>query len=149
MTPNALASELLAILATIDPVSQGAGAVSTGWLNAGKFAEILAIIDAGVMTATGTIDAKFQQASDSGGTGVKDVTAKAITQLLAAGGNNRQAVINLRPEQLDVNNGFNWVRLTVTVTTAASLISAMVLGVWPRSGTASDANQAGVAQIVP
>lgn len=148
MFPNSLASENLAILATIDAASQGAGTVTTGWVPAAKFAEIMALIDVGVMTATGTVDAKLQQATDNAGTGVKDVAGKAITQLLAAGGNNRQAIINLRPEQLDVNNSFAFVRLSITVATAASLLSALVLGVHARQGTAADSNQAGVVQTV-
>lgn len=149
MTPNSRVSENLAVLATIDPVSQGAGTVSTGYVDASKFAQLLALIDVGAMTATSTVDAKFQQATDNTGTGVKDVTGKAITQLLAAGGNNRQVQIDLRDEQLDVTNGFRFVRLTVTVAAAASLLSAVVFGAWARQGTAADSNQAGVVQIVP
>ena len=36
--------------------------------------------------------------------------------------------INLRDDELDVTNGFSYVRLSLTVGTAASLISAMLLG---------------------
>jgi hypothetical protein len=61
---------------------------------------------------------------------------------------NKQVMINLRPEQLDVTNGFRWVRLSVTVGTAASLINALLLGVHPRNGLASESNQAGVKQLV-
>lgn len=148
MFPNSLASENLAVLATLDPISQAAATVTTGWVDASKFAEILAVIQTGVMGASGTLDAKLQQATDGTGTGAKDVTGKAITQIVKASGDNKQAMINLRPEQLDVNGGFRFVRLSITVGTAASLINALLLGVWPRQGTAADSNQAGVVQTV-
>lgn len=149
MYTNSRIGEQMALLATLDPVSQGAGTITTGWVNAGKFARLWAEIKVGVMTATGTVDAKLQQATDGAGTGAKDITGKAITQLLAAGGNNRQVEIDCRDDELDVNNGFCFVRLSLTVTTAASLVAAGLWGVFPRNGLGSDSNQAGVVQLVP
>jgi hypothetical protein len=148
MTPNSLGSENLAVLATLDPVSQAAATVTTGWVDARKFAMITAMIATGVLGASATLDAKLQQASDSSGTGAKDITGKAITQIVKASGDNKQAFINVRPEDLDVDNSFAFVRLSVTVGTAASLIFAGLFGLFPRQGTASDSNQAGVVQIV-
>ena len=58
-------------------------------------------------------------------TGAKDFSpAKAITQLLAAGGNNRQVIIEARDTELDVNAGFAYVRLSITVGTAHSVLAA-------------------------
>jgi hypothetical protein len=148
MTPNAKPSEHLAVLATIDPSSSSA-AQNTGWVNAGNFFAYMALIDVGAMTATGTVDAKFQQAVDGSGTSVKDISpAKAITQLLAAGGNNRQVILNMKAADLDVANGFSFIRLNVTAATAASLVSAVLLGAFPRYEDAAQFNQAGVAQVV-
>ena len=147
MFPNAKGSELVAVLATISPVSQGAGTANSGWVSMADF-EIMGVVDVGVFGASATVDAKFQQAQDSSGTGAKDITGKAITQLLAAGGNNKQAIINVRGSELDVNNGFNYVQLSVTVGTAATLISAHVFGVNPNFATADAFNPASVAQIV-
>lgn len=148
MFPNSLGSENLAVLATLSPVSQAAATVTSGWVDARKFAMISALIATGVLGASATLDAKLQQATDSGGTGAKDVTSKALTQIVKASGDDKQAIINCRPEDLDVDNGFCFVRLSVTVGAAASLIFAAVLGLYPRHGTASDSNQAGVVQIV-
>lgn len=148
MFPNSLGSENLAILATLDPVSQAAATVTSGWVDARKFAMISALIATGVLGASATLDAKLQQATDSGGTGSKDVTGKALTQIVKASGDAKQAIINCRPEDLDVDNGFCFVRLSVTVGTAASLIFAAVLGLYPRQGAASDSNQAGVVQLI-
>jgi hypothetical protein len=146
-TLNQKISEGLAVLATIDPVSTTT-TVTTGWVDQSVFFYVLALIDVGVMTATGTVDAKLQQATDSSGTGVKDITGKAITQLLAAGGNNRQALINMKEADLDTENGFRYVRLSLTAATAASLVSAVLIGGVPRFQPANAYNQAGVAQIV-
>lgn len=148
MFPNSLASENLAVLATLDPVSQGVATVTTGWVSAAKFAELMAVIQTGVLGAGATLDAKLQQATDGAGTGAKDVAGKAIVQIVKATGDNKQALINLRPEQLDVNNSFAFVRLSLTVGVAASLISAAVYGVHARQGTAADSNQAGVVQTI-
>lgn len=148
MFPNAKGSEQLALLATLDPVSQGAGTVTTGWVNAGKFSALLALLGTGVMGASGTIDAKLQQATTSGGAGAKDITGKAITQVVKASGDNKQVMINLRSQELDVANGFGYVRLSVTVGTAASLISASIWGVNPRFADASADNQAAVVQVI-
>lgn len=146
-TANQKLSEGLAVLATIDPVSQGVGTVSTGWVDQSVFFFLMALIDVGVFGASATVDAKLQQATDSSGTGAKDITGKAITQLLAAGGNNRQALINMKEADLDTENGFRYVRLSITVGTAASLVSAALIGGVPRFQPASAYNQAGVAQI--
>lgn len=148
MFPNSLASENIAVLATQDPASVAASTVTSGWVDASRFLEIMALIQTGVLGASATLDAKLQQATDSGGSGAKDVTGKAITQIVKASGDNKQAIINLRPEQLDVANNFRYVRLSVTVGTAASIFGSSLLGLHPRNGLASDSNQAAVAQII-
>ena len=148
MLSYAKISEQAAVLATIDPISQGVGTVTTGWISVLHFERFQAMVDVGVFGASATVDAKLQQATTSGGANAKDITGKAIAQLLAAGGNNRQALINLRVQELDINNGFNYFRLSITVGTAATLIVANVLGGVVTEGLASTYNQAGVAQIV-
>jgi uncharacterized membrane protein len=148
MTPNAKPSEHLALLATLDPVSQAPATVVTAWVPVKNFFALLALLDVGVMTATSTVDAKLRQATDNAGTGAKDITGKAITQLLAAGGNNRQVFINMKVADLDTENNFAFVALSITVGTAASLISAALLGLFPRFEDAAAYNQAGVAQVV-
>jgi len=148
MFPNAKGSELLSVLATIDPASIAAGTVTTGWVSAANHHNLLAVIQTGALGTAATLDAKLQQASDSSGTGAKDISGKAITQIVKAAGDNKQALINLRPEELDVNGGFAYVRLSLTVGTAASLASAQLLGINPRYASADAQNQAAVAQIV-
>lgn len=148
MNSNLKFPERNAIAATIDPISQGAGTVNTAWVSMASFHGLCALLGVGVMSAGSAVDAKLQQATSAAGAGAKDITGKAITQLLAAGGNNRQVLIDVRDTDLDVNNGYAFVRLSVTVATAASLIQAVVVGHNPIFMPASGFNQAGVAQIV-
>lgn len=149
MFSNAKGSELLSILATLDPGNQAPGVANTGWVPLSTHHGLLALVQIGVLATGATVDAKLQQAQDASGTGAKDVAGKAIAQLIqASNGANRQALINLRPEELDVNNGFAYVRLVVTVAAAAANTSAQLLGVNPRLASAETANQAAVAQIV-
>ena len=148
MNPNVKFSEAHSILATLDPVSQGAGTVSTGWVSMAYFHSLVAIIQTGVLGASATLDAKLQQATSSGGAGAKDITGKALTQIVKASGDSKQALIEMRDTDLDVNNGFTFVRLSVTVGAAASLINAMLIGFNPLYQSSAAYNQAGVVQIV-
>lgn len=145
---NARLGELLTVLATIDPVSQAAGTITTGWILAANHERFMATLQTGVMGAAATLDAKLQQATDSAGTGAKDVTGKAVVQILKAAGDNKQALINLRAEELDMANNCTYFRLSMTVGTAASLISASVYGGVAKNAPASALNQAGVVQLV-
>lgn len=126
--PNILASNEAVLAAVIDPDAYAAGTVSTGWLSMADRDRVQAIVMVGDMVTNSTVDAKIEQATDGSGTGAKDITGKAITQLTEAGtDSNKQAIINLRPEELDTNNGFTHFRLSMTVATAASDAGAIVL----------------------
>ncbi len=148
MFPNSKASEMLAILATIDPASQAVGIVSTGWAAVANHLGFLALVQTGVLGTSATVDAKLQQALDSSGTGAKDIPGKAITQIVKATGDNKQALVNVKPEELDTVNGFGFVRVTVTIGVAASITAAQLLGVNPRYAPADSQNQAAVVQVV-
>lgn len=148
MFPNAKGSEELSILATIDPASQAAGTVTSGWINVANFHALLAIVETGILGAAATLDGKLQQAQDNIGTGAKDVTGKAIVQIVKATGDNKQALINIKPEDIDNANGFGFVRLSLTIGVAASIVAGKLLGVNPRYATADAFNQAAVVQII-
>ena len=68
MFPNAKGSELLSVLATIDPASQAAGAASTVWVPVANYFGFLVQVQTGVLGTSATVDAKLQQALDSIGT---------------------------------------------------------------------------------
>ena len=100
MFQNNKLSEALVVVANIAPVSQGAGAVSTAYVPVKNYHQLAAIINTGVLGASATVDAKFEQAQDVSGTGVKDITGKAVTQIVKATGDNKQALINIKPEDI-------------------------------------------------
>lgn len=149
MNLNLKASEEVAVVGNIDPDAYTAAAYSTGWIAAKNFHEFLAIVQAGTLGASATLDGKLEQASDGSGTGAKDITSKSITQLTQAGtDSDKQALINLRPSELDLDNGFTHFRLTITVGTATSDAGGIVLGLGPRTGPAQDNDAATVDEIV-
>ena len=145
---NVKASEQVALLGVVSPSSQAAGAASTGWVSAANFQKYLALVETGVLGTAATVDAKFQQAKDGTGTGAKDVPNKAITQIVKASGDTVQAMINLDAQDLDVDGGFGFIQLSVTVGAAASLTAAALLGFLPRFAPASDFNPTSVVQVV-
>lgn len=149
MFPNAKGSELLSILATIDPVSQAVGSVTTGWISVANFHALMTILETGALGVAGTVDAKLQQALDAAGTGVKDITGRAIVQFTQVGGGSaKQALLNLKPEDLDIANGYGFMRLSITVGVAASVVAAQIIGLNPRYADADAFNQAAVTQII-
>lgn len=141
-------SEALALAGVIDPASIAVGTASSAWVPMADFERLLAVIQTGVLGAAATLDGKLQQATDAAGTGAKDITGKAITQIVKATGDNVQAMINVRAEELDVNNGFTHVALVLTVGTANSIAGATLFGGIAKENPASTYNAATVAEIV-
>lgn len=142
-------SEMVAVVATIDPDANTAGALTSDYVDAASFEQIMAIVMAGALGTNGTLDAKLVQATSSGGAGVKDITGKAITQLTEAGtDSDKQAIIQVRADELDVAGGFRYVALVHTVAVATSDSGAVVLGLNPTYGPASDYDLASVDEIV-
>lgn len=142
-------TEQCAIVGVIDPDVTTASTVVTDYADAGLFEALVGVVLAGTLGSSATVDAKLVQATDSSGTGAKDITGKAITQLTEAGtDSDKQALINVRAEELDVANSFTHVALSVTVGTATSDLGAVLLGLNPRMGPASDNDLASVDEIV-
>lgn len=142
-------SDIAALVGVIDPDAYTAAAYTTDWIDMRDFEKLMAVIYAGDLGSSATIDAKLEQATDSSGTGAKDITSKSITQLTQAGtDSNKQAIINLTAEEMDADNGFDYARLKVTVGTATSDMGAAVFGFNPRYGPASDNDLSTVDEIV-
>lgn len=149
LNPNIPGSDEVAVVGAIDPDVYTAAAYSTGWVSMVAWQKLMAIVMAGTLGSSATLDAKFEQATDSGGTGVKDITGKAITQLTQAGtDSDKQAIINLRADELDIANGFTHARLTMTVGTATSDAGALLMGLIARYRNAAANDAAAVDEIV-
>jgi hypothetical protein len=155
MNPNIKPSNRGVLVGVIDPDAYSPATLTTGWISLATFGAILAVIAWGDLGTAASINAKLQQASDSSGTGVKDVTGKAITECDGTDSpipHNKQALINCRADELDVNNSFTHVRLSITVAdqtspnTAASDVAGFVLGFDARYQPATDATS--VVEVV-
>lgn len=146
----ALPHEEFGIVATIDPDAYAASTVVSDYVDMQDWpGGIMAVVMAGDLGSSATLDAKLRQATDSSGTGVKDITGKAITQLTQAGSDSdKQAIITLLADQLDVAGGFRYVALSMTIGTATSDCGAIILGMNPSYGPATDLDLASVDEVI-
>lgn len=142
-------SEIAAIVAVINPAANAAGTLTSTWVPAKNYAMFMAVLIAGAMGASGTLDFKIQQATDSSGTGAKDITGKLITQFTQAGtDSNKQAIINLHTDALDVDNAFTHVAMVLVTAVATSTDCAVLQGFGARFAPASDDDISTVDEIV-
>lgn len=126
---NILPSNRCVLAGAIDPDANAAGTLETGWVSMATYQSILALVAVGDLGTSATVDAKLEQATDSSGTGAKDITGKSITQLTDAGSDSdKQAVINCRGDELDVAGGFDHVRLSLTTAVATSDSAGFIFG---------------------
>jgi hypothetical protein len=149
MLNNLNPSARVGVVGVVDPDAYAAGTYTTGWIDMQDYFAVMGVVLAGDLVATATLDAKFEQATDGSGTGAKDVTGSAITQLTQAGSDsNKQVAINLRQADLDRNNGFRYVRLSLTLGTAGGDVAAAVVALDIRYGAATANDAATVDEVV-
>ena len=155
MSMNAKPSELVAVLAVLDPdeyTAADATPLLTGAVDMSKWGALMAVISLGDVAATISVNAKFTQATTAAGT-YKDVSGTDITAL-TGGDDNKQVIINLKAEDLDIDNGYDQVKLSVTVSDSASPdaaladVCATVLGFYPRYLPANSYDLSTVDEIV-
>ena len=139
MNANILPSDRIALLGAIDPDAYSTGTYTTGWVDMSEVDNILAMVSAGTLGASATLDGKIQEAKDGSGTGSQDLTGKAITQLTKAGtDSDKQALINVRSDEL--SDGYTHARLSITVGTASSDAAGYVFGLDARYGPKAQAS---------
>lgn len=142
-----LPSEQFAVVGVIDPDANSAATLYSDYVNMEYFHQAMGLVLAGIIATSGTVDGSLVQATSSTGAGVKAITGKAITQLDTAS-NDKQAIINLKADELDVAGGFKFVALKMVGATAAADSAGVLFGVNPRFGPANDNDLASVAEIV-
>jgi hypothetical protein len=121
MNVSSNATDLVSVQGIIEPVA-GAATYVTSYFYAGDANAWLALISVG--TAGTSTNAKIEQASDSSGTGVKDLTGAAITEI---DGNGESAMIQFKPGDLDTANDFTHVRLSITTVGATNVTGGALL----------------------
>ncbi|HEX9905215.1 MAG TPA: hypothetical protein VGA77_09650 [Propylenella sp.] len=129
-----------AVVGVIDPDVLTATTHDSTWVDMRLWDEVMAVVMAGTLGASATLDAAFRQATDSSGTSAKVISpAKGITQLTAAGtDSDKQAVLKIRSDELDHENGFYFVGLRITVAVASSDGGALLLGLAGRFQPGTD-----------
>lgn len=141
-------SEVVALVATLDPDAYTASSRTTDYVDMEYWGGLMAVVYAGALGTSATLNAKLLQATSSTGAGAVTIAGKAITALTQAGtDSNKQAVINLQPDELNVAGGFKFVALRV-VNVVTSDFGAAIYGVFPRYGPASANDLSSVDEIV-
>ncbi len=121
MNVSSNATDLVSVQGLIEPVA-GAATYTTSWFYAGNANAWEAIVSAG--TVGTSVDAKIEQASDSSGTGAKDLSGSDISQLTSPG----SSLIQFKPADLDNANDFTHVRLSITTVGASSVAAGVLQG---------------------
>lgn len=144
---NLLPTEVAAVVGAIDPDAYGTGAQASNIVALKNFRRFMAVVQAGDIASTGTIDAKLVGYTSAGGAGAADIAGATITQLTQAGGDsNKQAIINLNTDSL-AGTAFTHFGLTVTMGTAGADMGAVIMGFDAPYGPASDSDAATVDSI--
>jgi hypothetical protein len=142
---NEYASEALAVLGQLAPVSQGAGAASISGITMAKGTKLLFVLQIATLSGGSTVDAKIQTCATSGGS-YADLAGGAITQVTS--GTNPIIMIEVRAETLAAAGVGPFVKLLITVGTAAAVIAAVAYAASTHYSPASDSNIANVAQTI-
>ena len=122
------------------PASRSAAEATTGYLSMRDFHKLTVIVMAGAIGALGTVDCKVVQAQDDAGTGVKDISGKAITPL-DEGDDNSAAVIEVDTSEMDATNNFDYINVILsTGGNVACLTNVLVVRHQPRFSPVDDTN---------
>lgn len=133
--------EELGIIGTIDPQSVAATSKQSAWIDVAKYPRLAAIVMVGARD--GNITAKIEEATDSSGTGAQDL--KTLTVIAAA---SKQAIVSAHHEELTLSTGYSHIRMDITTTGTANLISGLVLGGNARFKPVENHDATTVAQVL-
>ncbi len=139
--------EKVALVGVISPQLLDNSAATTAYASMGLGHAMQGTLLLGATDITN--DFKAVQATSSTGAGSKDVASRAITQL-GATDDDKQAIVHVLPEDLDLAGGFVYVAFTATVGngTTGSYVAAVSERYQLRYGPAADEDLASVAEIV-
>jgi hypothetical protein len=124
-------SEGACLLAKIDPDSYAAAEYNTGWVLMENYHRAAVVIHTGDMAAGATLDCDLEEGIDA--TGSTRANLKSITQLTQAGGDaNDTVIIEFQTEEFDVDAGYEYLNVEVTVGTDAVDFVCELWGIEPR-----------------
>lgn len=138
MFPNALVEERAPVAAAIDPDAYATNTYDSGEIDVALYEQLMFIGCAGTLGSSATMTFSVVGSAASGGS-LTAVTGKAATALTQAGtDSDKQAVINLRGEDL-LAQGFRFVKGRMVVGTATSDGGMLILGI-KKHGSADHLN---------
>ena len=107
-------SEMLALVATIDPDDYATGSQHSDGIDMQMHREVMFVLQLGVIAVGSTIEFRIYEGTDEGhGTaGEAWVLLKAATDL-ANDDDNKQVVINVRAD--DLSSGYRWIKAVVKI----------------------------------
>jgi hypothetical protein len=142
-------SEAIAVVGTIDPVTLDSttGTATSDWVDMSQHHKLAFVVSFGD-SASATLDAKLQEATDAAGTGAQDISGKSITQLDDTSGVDAQVVVEVASNELDHADSYRYVACVVTADGANDAPVSCVALADLRYDPASGADLATVKQIV-
>ncbi len=111
-----------------NPATIATGTLPASYIDVSNFERF--VINIAYGASDGVFDAQVVQATAAAGTGSKNITGAAITQLSATD-DNKQVTIEVQTDQLDIANGFRYVAVTFTAA-GTTTGYAELLGFSPR-----------------
>jgi len=145
---NLLGSEEWAVVGTIDPDANTAGALNSDIIDMSLFEQILVVVMTGTMGTGGSVAVKVQE-GNSTMSDAADLAGKAITTLTdsspTGSNHDQQAVINVRGDEM--TEGDRYLRVVHTVATATCDSAVVILGK-AKSLPASDNDLTSVQELV-
>lgn len=144
---NEKLSEKLAVVSKLNPISQSAATVTSDYVDMAKIKKVIFILQTGVMGASATVDMAIKGDTASGGSYTTTITGKSITQLVKASNDNNIAIVEVSAAEVAAQ-GYRYIRASVTVGTAACLISLVALAGNLAYSSASENDLAAVVEIV-
>jgi len=147
MIGNEKFTEQLAVVAKLDPKSQSAATVTSDYVDMAKIKKVIFILQTGVMGTSATVDMAIKGDTASGGSYTTTITDKSITQLVKASNDNNIAVVEVSAAEVAAQ-GYRYIRASVTVGTATSLVSLVALAGNLAYSSASENDLAAVVEIV-
>ena len=144
---NEKLTERLALVSTLDPVSQSAATVTSDVIDMKLFKKVMFILSTGSLGTSATVDMAIKGDTASNGSFTTTITGKSITQLVKASNDNNQVLVEVNAAEVAAQ-GFRYIRASVTVGTAASLISLVALADGLTYTMPSENDLASVVEIV-
>lgn len=150
------ASDRIAVVARVSPNALTAAAYTTDVIDMSKWRRVAAVLATGDVGNNGTVAVTAQANTSNSASGGTTISGKAFTASNftgsgsgTAGGSYHEGVIEVSDEDVrDALDNARYLYFTLTVGTATSDATLIVLGLEPRYAPASDNDLSSVLEII-